>query len=250
MTKVSEKPHEIISRLKQDILRLQGVVPPEETAAKIGLGPLEEAFPHGAFPPSGVHEFVSGSLEESASTSGFIGGLLSGLMAGGGVCFWISTSALLFPPALEAFGVQPDRVVFVEVARERDVLWATEEALKCEGLTAVVAELREMDFARSRRLQLAVEKSRVTGLILRSLPRVSDATACAARWHITPLPSRPADGLPGVGFPRWKVQLLKVRNGNPGCWQLEWAGGRFVPIIQPQPGHAAARTSRSIQKIS
>jgi protein ImuA len=33
--------------------------------------------------------------------------------------------------------------------------------------------------------------------------------------------------LPGVGFPKWNVELLKVRNGKPGSWQVEWAAGKF-----------------------
>jgi hypothetical protein len=39
----------------------------------------------------------------------------------------------------------------------------------------------------------------------------------------------PEEGLPGIGFPRWQVDLQRVRNGTPGSWQLEWAGGQFVP---------------------
>lgn len=222
---------DIVNRLKQDLLRWQGVTLSESHAKQIGLGPVEAAFPGAVFPSFGVHEFISRSREESATTSGFMGGLLSRLMSGEGVCLWISTSRLLFPPSIRAFGVVPDRVIFVDVARERDVLWATEEALKCSGLIAVVAELQEMDFVQSRRLQLAVEKSRVTGLILRCNPRTVGSTACAARWHIRSLPSVMADELPGVGFPRWEVELLKVRNGNPGQWQLEWSEGRFVPIL-------------------
>src|SRR5690606_20668797 len=106
---------------------------------------------------------------------------------------------------------------------------------------------QEMDFAQSRRLQLAVEKSRVTGLVLRSNPRLVGSTACAARWHIRPLPSVPEEGLPGVGFPRWEVKLLKVRNGNPGCWQMEWAGGQFVPIV---PATRTNGRSIPMQRIS
>jgi protein ImuA len=37
--------------------------------------------------------------------------------------------------------------------------------------------------------------------------------------------------MPGVGFPRWNVELLKVRNGQPGNWQVEWMDGRFNPVI-------------------
>ena len=238
---------EIVYRLRQDLLKWQGVTPPESHTNRIGLGPVEAAFPGAVFPSFGVHEFISRSREESAATSGFMGGLLARLTTGAGVCLWISTSRLLFPPSVSAFGVVPDRVVFVDVARERDVLWATEEALKCSGLVAVVAELQDMDFVQSRRLQLAVEKSRVTGLILRCTPRTVGSTACAARWRICSLPSVLDDELPGVGFPRWEVELLKVRNGNPGQWQMEWSEGRFVPI---QSGGQSGNISIPMKKIS
>lgn len=243
-----EHKHNIINQLKQDLLRWQGVTLPERhVAGRVGLGAIEEAFPNAVFPSFGVHEFISMSREESAVTSGFISALLSQLATRDGVCFWISTSRLLFPPSVGAFGVAPDRIIFIDITKERDVLWATEEALKCSGLTAVVAELQEMDFVQSRRLQLAVEKSKVTGLILRCNPRVIGSTACVARWHIRPLPSSLNDGLPGVGFPRWEVELLKVRNGNPGCWQLEWAEGRFTSVRS-----AVQTDGRSVQlkKIS
>lgn len=246
MAVTREKPRDIINRLRQDILRLQGVAPPDEMAARIGLGPVEHAFPHAAFPAFGVHEFISGSWEESAATCGFIGGLLAKLMDGGGVCLWVSTSGLLFPPALRAFGVAPDRVIFVEVAREQDVLWATEEALKCNSLVAVVAELGDMDFVQSRRLQLVVEKSRLTGLILRSSRRAIGTTSCVARWRITPLPSVSPQGMPGIGFPQWRVELLKVRNGTPGCWQVKWSDGHFEPI---EPLRESQESHR-IEKIS
>jgi len=37
--------------------------------------------------------------------------------------------------------------------------------------------------------------------------------------------------LPGVGFPRLNVELLKVRNGKPGSWQVEWANGKFNEVV-------------------
>ena len=51
-----------------------------------------------------------------------------------------------------------------------------------------------------------------------------------ARWKVSPLPSVTQEGLPGIGFPRWQVELLKVRNGNPGSFILEWAGDKFEEI--------------------
>ncbi|WP_148233512.1 ImuA family protein [Pseudopedobacter saltans] len=98
-----------------------------------------------------------------------------------------------------------------------------EEALKCKGLAAVVAELQELSFSQSRRLQLAVESSRVSGFVLRRDTRKINTTACVARWRISPQPSLLLEkGLPGVGFPQWQVELLKVKNGQPGSWNIAW----------------------------
>jgi len=156
--------------------------------------------------------------------------LLSTLMQQGGVCVWISTARTLFPPALKYFGIEPDQVLFVDLQRKKEVLWTMEEALKCEGISAVIGELNDIDFTTSRRLQLAVEKSRVTGFIIRQHPRDNNAIAAAARWKISPLPSQLNNGMPGIGAPRWTVALTKVRNGQPGSWQLEWLDGRFNTI--------------------
>jgi protein ImuA len=230
---------EIIAQLQKDLLLLQGFKPPAANHLQMGLGPLEAAFPNAIFPTGAIHEFLSDTAENTAATCGFLAGLLAPLMQQGGACLWISTSRLLFPPALKGFGIEPDQVLFVDLERERDVLWAMEEALKCEGLAAVIGELKDISLTVSRRFQLAVEQSRVTGFMLRCRPRNLNAIACAARWRITPLASEPANGMPGLGFPRWNIELLRVRNGKPGNWQLEWAEGRFSQLagstdVQPQ----------------
>jgi protein ImuA len=124
----------------------------------------------------------------------------------------------------------------VDLQRERDVLWAVEEALKCSALAAVVGELQELSFTASRRLQLAVERSRVTGFLHRYQPRRENTLACVSRWKVTPVASVAVGGLPGVGFPRWQVQLVRVRNGRPGSWVVEWGRDGFriapTPVIQ------------------
>lgn len=230
---------EIISQLQKDLLLLQGFRPPSPAAIHFGLGPVESAFPNAVFPTGAVHEFLSDTAEHAAATCGFITGLLAPLMQQGNACIWISTSRTLFPPALKTFGIEPDQLIFIDLERDKDVLWAMEEALKCEGLAAVVGEIREIGFTASRRLQLAVEQSRVTGFILRNQPRNLNTIACIARWRITPLASEPHNDMPGVGFPRWHVELLRVRNGKPGAWQLEWQG-MFRPVTERIPVQAQA----------
>lgn len=76
-----------------------------------------------------------------------------------------------------------------------------EEALKCEGLAAVIAEIPYINFAQRRRLQLAVEKSHVTGILLRKEPKRLSNTACTVRWQVRRQPSELPDDLSGVGQP-------------------------------------------------
>jgi len=228
--------NDIISQLQKDILQWEGYRPPPAGKRKlVGLGPVEAAFPNGVFPLGTVHELVCANTEQAAACGGFVSGVLSILMQNGGACLWISLSGNLFPGALKAFGMEPDRVIFVNLTRDKEVLWVMEEALKCAGLAAVIGEMREIDFKQSRRLQLAVEQSRVTGFVLRNRSDKMGSTACAARWKIKPLPSEPVDGLPGLGFPRWQVELLRVRNGQPGNWIMEWSEGKFRPVEKELP---------------
>jgi protein ImuA len=222
---------DIINKLQKDILLMQGFKPIALNAVdNTGLGFVQTAFPNGIFPKGAIHEFINAEAEHAAASGGFIAGLLKSLMIHQGACLWISSSRTIFPPALKSFEVEPERMIFVDLKREKDVLWATEEALKCDGLAAVIAEVKEITFMQSRRLQLAVEKSKVTGFILRSDANKITATTCVARWKITPLPSKLEDDMPGVGFPRWNVELLKVRNGNPGSWKIEWSEKGFMQI--------------------
>lgn len=223
------KRAEIVAELQTDILRLQGFQSIHNNTLDAGLGPIKDALPNASFPLGAVHEFLSVQSADLAATTGFIAGLLSSLMESNGPTLWISSCRTLFPPALKNFGVAPERFIFIDLKKEKDVLWAMDEALKCSALAAVVGELREIDFTASRRLQLAVEQSQITGFILRNNYRKLNTTACVSRWKITPLPGMLDEELPGMGFPNWRVELLRIRNGKPGVWNVQWKNERFIP---------------------
>ena len=237
----------IIAQLKEDILQLEGFKP--QTAIKevdFGLGPLEKAFPYSQFPTSALHEFLCDEEEHTASTNGFLSILLSVLMQNEKSCIWISPFPQVFPPALKKFGIHPDRIIFIQLRKDRDILWAMEEALKCAGLAAVIAELHDFNFAQSRRLQLTIENSRITGFVLRKNSEKINTTACTARWRITPLPSFIERGLPGVGFPQWQVELLKVKNGKSGVFKAtampQGLMVKNLKDVQPQDKLKIAKT--------
>lgn len=233
-SKMIVEKRNIVEQLQKQILEMQGFKMPcaTEGGHRFGLGALENCFPNAVFPLGTIHEFLTENMEQAAASEGFVAGLLSKLMNEGNACLWISKQRKLFPPALQKFGVWPERIIFIDLNRDKEILWATEEALKCEGLAAVISELPDLDFSQSRRLQLAVEKSKVTGLLIRKSPKKLSATACTVRWQIKPLPSELLS-LPGVGHPRWEVQLLKVRNGHTGSFMVEWTEDQFSIVTSP-----------------
>lgn len=239
---MTNEQQEIIARLRSDIASWEGFRPlaPEERQ-EFGLGVIEHAFPNQVFPTGVLHEFISTRPEFTAAIGGFIAGIMQTLLAHGGVCVWVSYTRRIYPPALKRFGVNPDRIIFIDVQREKDVLWVTEEALKCSGIAAVICETRQLSFMDSRRLQLATEQSHVTGFILRKDAKVVNTTACAARWTVKPVRSKLRPGMPGVGFPRWQVDLLKVKNGQPGSWTLEWKRKQFTQVVEQAPIEKAKR---------
>ena len=228
---------DIVASLQSDILRLEGFKPSNGNHVDLALGPMADSLPNGIFPLGAVHEFLTVHPQNNAATSGFLSSLLSRILANNGTLLWISCSRTLYPPAMKSFGIEPDRCIFIDLKKERDVLWALEEALKCGALSAVVGEIQNMSFTASRRLQLAVEKSQVTGFIVRPASNNVKPTACVSRWRISPLPSALED-LPGVGYPLWKVELLKIRNGRPGAWEIQWRDGKFQWIGEPNSANA------------
>ena len=222
---------DIITQLKKDILALQGFRRSLHQDQQIDLETINHSFPDSVFPLGVNHEFICKAHEGLTASSGFIAGILSSLLKKGGAAVWISSSHTIFPPALVSFGINPAQLIFIRLRNQKEILWTIEEALKCEGLTAVVGEVSCVDLTISRRLQLATEQSGVTGFLLRSDQRTLNTTACSCRWQIHSLQSETEDGLPGVGFPRLNVELLKVRNGKPGSWQLEWVNGKFNEVV-------------------
>lgn len=213
----------------------------KEGVRRPDLGLINQAFPGGAFPVGAVHELLPESPEQVAAGQGFLAALLPELVGTEGLVCWICAQRQVYPPALTQFGLAADRIIFLELTRPVDRLWALEEMLRCKSIPAVVADVEAVSFVQSRRFQLAVEASGTTGFLLRSPAAKRTPLSTIASWRVSPVKSRLPDGLPGVGYPGWRVELARVRNGRPGAWNLFWESRRFV---FEQPAGEAARVYR------
>jgi protein ImuA len=194
----------------------------------LGLRAIDRALPGGGLPRGALHEVqgAAGDEEDGALAAGFAALALRRL---DGTVLWCARGADLGAAGLAALGLGPERLLIARTRRDEDALWAAEESLRAEGVAAVVAELAALPDAAGRRLLLAAEAAgrplflvrrwREAALAARERERPS---AAATRWRIGALPSAAAPGEPGIGFPRWRVELLRCRGGRPATWILEF----------------------------
>ena len=190
-----------------------------------GVEGVDGRLPGGGLALGALHEIAGGG-------NGAIDGAASVLFAAGvaartrGQVLWCVTRQDLFAPSLAQAGLSPDRVIYVEAGDEKAVLACFEEGLRHGGLGAVVGEVARLSMTASRRLQLAAETSGAMGIAVRRWRRQTDAadfgqpTAAVTRWRVTALPSSPLPA-PGVGRPRWLVELIRCKAGECADFELE-----------------------------
>lgn len=134
-----------------------------------------------------------------------------------GPVFWIALAHdqdRLLPAALPE-GLA-ERLHLVETRDETDLLWATEEALRSPAVALVIAEpARPLSLTVGRRLQLAAEAGRTTGLML--IQQGSGSHAAETRWQCEPLPG-PEDST------RHRWSLIKNKKGTIGPCDVNWDG--------------------------
>ena len=231
---------------------MEGAGRRRRAALPFGLKALDRRLPEGGLALGCLHEVAGASpaFEHAAAPIAFVAGILARLK---GPVLWCVKRRDLFAPGLAAVGLHPDRVLYAESYRDGDVLPLMEEGLRSPGLAGVVAEASQLSFDASRRLQLAAEGSGVTAFVVRRWKAAAEAalarpTAAATRWRIAPLPSAEL-AVPGLGRPRWRVELLRCRNAEPSAWIMEACdetGRLAVPADladrPPAPQHRRAGT--------
>ena len=148
---------------------------------------------------------------------------------------WRSDS--LNPDGVALF-CDPLQMLLARVSDQKVMLAAAEEALRSGVLSTVVAEVpRELSFTAGRRLQLAAEEGKSTGIL--AIGEGMGNNAAESRWHCSPLFSpkfrqnqaaMQAHQTPDSTLQRW--QLIKNKSGTLGCWDLVWdAETRRVIVV-------------------
>ena len=254
-----------LAALRSQVRRLErGEARVGAAGLDLGCPVLAEALPEEGLALGRVHEVVGEAWPEvrDAAAFAFTAAILARLMRsrpGAGPVLWCPRPANVLGGGLHArglagLGLDPDRLILVDVRDEAERLWAMEEALATEGVLAVVAELdpprasgRRDAATAGRRLQLAAERSGVTGFLLR--PRMAIASGEAVRvpcvvetrWRVT---SAPSPLSLHDTRPVWSVHLERARRGRKeraAPWRLVWdadACALFDPAFEPALRHS------------
>jgi protein ImuA len=185
---------------------------------------IDSRLPGGGLALGALHEVAGGG-------NGALDGAAAALFAAGvlarthGPVLWC-VSRDLFAPALSQAGLHPDRVLCIDTRSDKEVLACMEEGLRHGGLAGVVGEISRLAMTPSRRLQLAAETSGTIAIAIRRWRRPAEATdfgqptASTTRWRVSALPASPLP-VPGVGRPRWLVELIRAKAGECAEFEVE-----------------------------
>lgn len=292
----------MLDELRQRLKTLQKATGLDNDPALVPFGIAEvDDVLGGGLAPGALHEIAAAGEPHLAAATGFTLGLASlpsvSFRGANGVSepgmtgkhlIWIAEEMALtesgapYGPGLDAFMLDPERLLTVTVGHRRELLWSMEEALRCRAIGAAVGEIRHgaLDAVAVRRLSLAAAQSGALALLLRASP-ARDASTAATRWIVRTAPSN--DVIPGrehrertrnpetnsemaSGFrvrrsapsrndqdikTRFAAQLVRNRRGPTGSWIFEWRENdeRFILATHPVPVAAPVR-DRPHQKIA
>jgi protein ImuA len=216
--------------------RLRQIISPatrtwhQGAALKVDRGPL-------SLLADGFHELVKAAPGGEALTFAFalsLAALASG-DSGKGLCFCSAAGdtrehGALYGHGLAALGIEPERMLMITAAKEKDLLWTLEEAVTSGAFGAVVGSLGDKEwlygFAASRRLKLRAAASQTPLFLLRHRSN-GGATAAQGRWTVLVLPSRYEGEHAGyalLGPPRLRLTLERMGGLPPQSWEMGFNG--------------------------
>lgn len=168
-----------------------------------GHGALDAELPGGGWPLGAISEILQppGVCQEWRL-------LLPALTRTCGPVVLVGPPQVPFGPGLAAQGLDARRLLWVGALAPAARLWATEQALRCAEVVAVLAWLPQVRTEQLRRLQLAAQTHSKLLFVLRPAAAQSESSPAVLRLLLVRAPSA------GVAPDALRVQILK-RRGAP-----------------------------------
>lgn len=126
---------------------------------------------------------------------------------------WIGRACWPYPPALaDLLPVS----IFIDPPTDVERLWATDLALRCRAVGAVIADGQRFSMPATRRLQLAAAAGGTPCFLFRPSHELRELSAAKTRWRVSPHPAS-QDPSPPPSTPSWTVHLLRCKGMRPNA---------------------------------
>ncbi|MEP1443058.1 MAG: hypothetical protein ABJK39_08615 [Hyphomicrobiales bacterium] len=238
---------DLLRRLKTQIADLEGQLAADKTLPDtqlmensigrdqfcFGIESIDEAFTHNAMPLFCLNE-IRASTREAGAGAGFLCALLAQLSTQRqGPLIWIAThktlceTGHLYGQGLHALGLDPSRLLIVHTAKEKDALWAAEEALGLGEALSVVLNLQTtakgLSLPATRRLHLRAEANHTPCFMLLTGSDPPTPSIALTRWQIEAANAGTLNGFEeGIGHPAFTANLTRNRQGQTGKFTVQW----------------------------
>ncbi|MFM8634042.1 MAG: ImuA family protein [Planctomycetia bacterium] len=204
----------------------------ERSVVPSGFEPLDRLLPRGGVPRGSLLEWLcDDDVSGAATLACAVAVSLAGGTAAGGTILIVDRCGRFHPPSVMPWLMSPAsdhgahvQCVVVRPARDDDEAWAIDQALRCPGVSAVLAWPRRIHPTAMRRWQLAARSSQSVGLLVRPGRARREPSWAMHRIAVAPAPAGAS------GLRRMRLSLLD------GPWSIE--GMSF--------GHAPAERSVEI----
>ncbi len=126
----------------------------------------------------------------------------------------VDAKKTFYPPAAAALGIPPERMILIRPLKHADFIWAIDQALRCEAVAAVWAEVdTRLDDRDARRFQLAAEQGQTAGFFVRPIAQRGKPSFAEVRLHVKK----------GTGLTWANPEILK--HNTPLCVTLDRGRG-------------------------
>jgi len=121
----------------------------------------------------------------------------------------------------------PQQLLVAQAPSHIDALASAEEALRSGRVALVVIEVSQpVGLTQGRRLQLAAQQGKATGLCI--LPEGMGSNAAQTRWQCAPVFD--ADGHADSTLQNWEI--IKNKSGTLKAWNVKWnAQARRINLV-------------------
>ena len=151
-----------------------------------GSESIDKLLPRGGLRRDAITEWVGDSESSGAASLSLIAAAnLLNISVKSGPLVVVCGESGFYPPAAISLGLPVDRIIWVRPERHADLVWAIDQALRCEPVAAVWAYAGvHLDDRDARRFQLASEAGKTAGLLVRPTASRGRPSFAEVRFHV------------------------------------------------------------------